>query len=1079
MRRRSGLVTKALWFLCVTTIAHGAATVPPVDAPAEAARILEVAGVRGGVFVQIGCGDGTLAAALGARDGCVVHALDTGADNVRAARRHIRSLGLYGRVSAHRLEGGRLPYADGLVNLVVSEDLGAVSMDEVLRVLCPYGVAAIRRDGKWTRTVKPWPQEIDEWTHYLHDADNNAVAQDAVVGPPRRLQWAGKPLWLRSHETNSGVSALVSARGRVFYIFDEGPIGIVDQRLPSKWALIARDAFNGVKLWRRPMPRWGWRAWGREQFEKKDLTVLSGQRGKYPNTLSRRLVASGDRVFVTLGFGAPVSALDATTGATLWTCDKTKNAEEILANDGVLLVSTRNPNAPQEKRRGRGSPQHLVALDAATGAVRWRKKTDGIAQLTLAIADGRIVSGGSKGITCRDLASGDVIWHTKRAKGGNVTLVAYEDVVLVSAAKVLSAYSAETGVPMWTQGAGTIKGAPRQDLFVAAGLVWRGVGGVGVDLRTGEVKRKVSTKNLRSVGHHARCYRGKATDRFILSAKEGVEFLDIAPGPDGKPANSRNNWLRGSCKLGVMPANGLLYVPPDQCFCEPGVKLLGFCALGPQSSAPSPARARDERLVRGPAWSSGAANETTGDAASDDWPTFRHDAARSGSTPCRVPSGVSPRWRIGLGGRLTAPVVADGMLLVASIDAHTVLARSARDGTPRWSFTAGGRIDSPPTIHAGRVLFGSADGQVYCLRAGDGELIWRFRAAPDERLVGAFGQLESAWPVHGSVLVQNGIAYATAGRSSFLDGGIHVHGLDPATGRVLHSALVEGPEPDFEDGPGRCFWVEGARSEVLVGDGRSVYMRQVELDGELRARKPEYLTIMGDHAVGRHLFSTSGLLDDEWYNRSFWMHSARWPGFYLANQAPKSGQLIVFDDATTWAVKVFHRRNRHSPMFFPGKEGYLLFADDIDNEPQLVGRDGQPKPVEWLPQNTFSSSKGPIPVGTTAVDRDKGVGFTRSRPPKWTTWIPVRIQAMVKTADTLFVAGAPDVLDEADPLAGLQGRRGGELRAVSARDGKPSAATIALDAPPVLDGLIAAAGCLYLVAKDGSVTCFGGVPDAR
>ena len=63
------------------------------------------------------------------------------------------------------------------------------------------------------------------------------------------------------------------------------------------------------------------------------------------------------------------------------------------------------------------------------------------------------------------------------------------------------------------------------------------------------------------------------------------------------------------------------------------------------------------------------------------------------------------------------------------------------------------------------MLFGSADGYVYCLRASDGELVWRFRGAPrDERLV-AFEQLESLWPVHGTVLVQDGAAYFAAGLS--------------------------------------------------------------------------------------------------------------------------------------------------------------------------------------------------------------------------------------------------------------------------------------------------------------------------
>ena len=56
----------------------------------------------------------------------------------------------------------------------------------------------------------------------------------------------------------------------------------------------------------------------------------------------------------------------------------------------------------------------------------------------------------------------------------------------------------------------------------------------------------------------------------------------------------------------------------------------------------------------------------------------------------------------------------------------------AATGKEAWHFIAGSRIDSPPTWHAGRVIFGCMDGSVYALRASDGELCWRFRAAPTD-----------------------------------------------------------------------------------------------------------------------------------------------------------------------------------------------------------------------------------------------------------------------------------------------------------------------------------------------------------
>jgi len=81
------------------------------------------------------------------------------------------------------------------------------------------------------------------------------------------------------------------------------------------------------------------------------------------------------------------------------------------------------------------------------------------------------------------------------------------------------------------------------------------------------------------------------------------------------------------------------------------------------------------------------------------------------------------------------------------------------------------------------------------------------------------------------------------------------------------------------------------------------------------------------------------------------------------------------------------------------------------------------------------------------------------------------VKAMVSTAGKLFIAGAPDVLDEKDPLAALEGRKGGLLRVVSASDGK-KLTEYSLDAPPVLDGLIAAGGMLFIATRDGKLTCW-------
>ncbi len=1037
----------------------------------EAERILEATRVTGGLVVHVGCGDGNLTAALGVSGRYLVHGLDADSANIEKAREHIRARTLSGSVSVEQWPGKHLPYADNLVNLLVSKDLNGIPMTEVMRTLRPLGVAYLKVGGEWTRTIKAWPSEMDEWTHYLRDATGNAVARDTLVAPPRHLQWVAKPLWCRSHEVDSGVSALVSARGRVFYILDEGLTGVTDERLPAQWSLVARDAFNGVLLWKRALPHWGWREWKKAELEGKNWATLRGQRTRSPDTLAKRLVAEGDRVYVTLGYRAPVSVLDAATGEIVRTCAETSGADEILSTNGTLVICVRDlPLRATTRPSSDTAAERLVAIQAETGDVLWRHRARRIVPLSSAIEGGRVFFNDREAIVCLDLTTGAELWRVpgKAAKGrlwrSAHTLVAHNGVVLWLGPKKLVARSAETGKTLWTApGAKGPGAASPPDLFVAVGLVWYGRDGTGRDPMTGEVRRTVEAPNLISPGHHFRCYRSKATDRYLLWPKRGVEFLDLRA-----ENHARHDWLRATCRLGFMPCNGLLYMPPHQCFCYPGVKLTGFNALaGRMLGGRTQPEDASTRLKEGPAYKTAMGDPNGADA--QDWPTHRRDHTRSGSTTSAVPVRVDRLWHAELSGRIAQPVVAAGRLFVASVDTHTVHALDAKDGKPLWSHTAGGRVDSSPTIHQGRVLFGAADGWVYCLRAADGELVWRFRAAPEARRVVAFGQLESAWPVHGSVLVQDGIAYLAAGRSSFLDGGIYVYGLDVKTGRTLHETRLDGPHPDATKDIGRPFDMEGALPDILVGDSESLFMHQVKFDRTLAVQDTPRITRMGDRKLGLHLFSTAGLLDGSWWNRTFWMYGERWPGFYIANQASKSGQLLVFDDTTTYGVKCYTKRNRHSPMFFPGKEGYLLFADDNDNEPHLRGKSDGPKPVKWLPP--VDKSIGFVLDGQ-AVDRDKATGFTRIRPPKWATWVPIRIRAMVLAGGTLFIAGPPDVIDPADPLAAFEGRKGGLLRAVSSADGT-TLAEYQLDSPPVFDGMIAAKGRLYISTRDGRLTCLG------
>jgi outer membrane protein assembly factor BamB len=921
----------------------------------QAEKILRACDVTGGLIVHIGCGNGRLTAALRAGESFLVHGLDRDKTRVGLARKYIQAAEAYGPVSVDQLMGDRLPYADNLVNLVVSEDLGGVSMDEVMRVLAPGGTAYVKTGGKWEREVKPRPAQIDEWTHSMYDATNNAVSNDSIVGPPHQIQWVVGPQWARSHDHLSSISGAVSAGGRIFYIIDEAPIALVI--LEPDWHLVARDAFSGVFLWKRRIPKWQWH-------------LRAFRTG--PSDLSRRLVAVGDRVYVTLGIDGPLVALDAATGETVKTYEQTEGTLEVVYSEGTLFVVAGGVAEQEESTEGlkpgfaQVRPQRpdylenppakrLVVLDAETGKVLWSKSDSETVELmptTLAVSESRprvegetpsktrgqdardtirVFFQNADEIFCMDAQTGDNLWRTERLTSRSrptwsaPTLVVYGDVVLSGDREVakekkldgdekrkiewivsarggqapvgeLIAFSAEDGERLWSCASRECYNSPA-DVLVADGLVWTGSlvrasdPGIteGRDPVTGQVKRtRPADKEFfaAGMGHH-RCYRNKATNEYLVLGRSGVEFIEVDTGKA-----IPNHWVRGACQYGVIPCNGLLYAATNPCACFITAKIPGFNCLAPERQSPVQALGkRQSRLEKGPAYAK-LRTQNSQLTTRDDWPTYRHDNARSGYTPAVIGPNLKPKWNKPLGGRLSSVVVARGKLFVVQIDAHTVHALSAESGRKLWSYTAGGRIDSPPTIWQGLALFGCSDGWVYCLRTLNGALVWRFRAAPEDRRIVAYGQLESAWPVPGSILVRDGMAYFAAGRSSYLDGSIRLCRLDAKTGQLLSETIIDHRDPETgyqRKGTVRGTNMPGALPDVLSCDGESIFMRHNRFDLKGNPQNPDVA----------HLFSSAGFLEDSWWHRTYWQFGksmgSNYGGWPQAGNRVPAGRILAFD----------------------------------------------------------------------------------------------------------------------------------------------------------------------------------------
>jgi len=480
---------------------------------------------------------------------------------------------------------------------------------------------------------------------------------------------------------------------------------------------------------------------------------------------------------------------------------QTASTFEVIVSDGLVLAvvapdekpcdyNQQDPNCWKEQRRASlafawdrdQSTRILKAFSVDGGQLLWQRKMP-VAPMSLTADARHVCLFDGQAVVALD-RKGELCWRTevppmKKILTGysGPRLVLHEDKVVFSPMGRMVALDAATGKTLWT-----VDRKPRsghfslEDFYILDGKAWVLGGSRGTfsvySLADGQ-KIEEHTNPIDSFYIHQRCYPGRATRRLLLPPIMGSTVYDVQ-----KDEWSIDNWVRGGCTYGTMPANGMLYTPPNACACYYQSKLNGFDAVSPVAqSADAPPAA--QRLAKGPAYGVWDAQSEYDPAQ---WPVFRHDNSRSGYARTDVPAEVSTVWREHLGTKLSQPVVSGGRLYLSAVDQHAVLALSAETGRETWRFIAGGRVNSPPTLYHGLAIFGCADGSVYALSDQDGQLAWKFQAAPNDRKLISYGQLESVWPLSGTVLIQDSKIYCVAGWSMFLDGGLRMVVVKHETG---------------------------------------------------------------------------------------------------------------------------------------------------------------------------------------------------------------------------------------------------------------------------------------------------------
>jgi len=664
---------------------------PARGGQASAGEALGLSRVGGGLCVVLGAADAEVVAGIAAGKPFLVHWLCPDAAQVEAARRTLLAKQAYGKVSVECWRGASLPYADNLVSLLLVLDAGAAAEVECLRIVRPGGELITRQGDGFSRAVKPRPPEMDEWTRWRHGPDRNAVSRDKLVDVPERIQWVftNSIITERSH--------VVYANGREF--------------AQDREVLHARDAFNGLPLWTAKLQRGNDFDW---EWSVKVACLI---------------VAKGERVYALTDDGQ-FRALDAATGKpAVAYAEAGAPSVALLVDDGASRLGTL-VLADRDSVR---------ALDAESGRLLWKEAASYPHNLLASPSavfyiEGNDRRGAASGdISGRDLLTGKLLWKKNHywARRTDLGAFGYDRIVYEMRAPHnwrefyqqrpdekekdrfnLAVISAKTGEEVQkVLGTGSSarhaefrRGFWHKDHLLAEVQSREGLRlalfGLGDFSKPATVFR-ANYAGDRGFGH---CYPPVLTERFYINGQ--LHFTDLET-----RKQASNPIARGACNTsreGYIPANGMIYTFPNHCACFPALEG-NLCLAPPYKDGPE----ETSELVRGPAW---PAHPVEVDV-SKDWPTFRHDECRTGGTEATVPAHLDVLWTARIegpdsgdplvaewaggpyaAGRISAPVVAGGLVHVAHTDTHRLAALDEATGRPAGSSSpTGGLTVHPPS----------------------------------------------------------------------------------------------------------------------------------------------------------------------------------------------------------------------------------------------------------------------------------------------------------------------------------------------------------------------------------------------
>jgi len=803
------------------------------DVP-SADEVRRATSVEAGLAVVLGSADGTLEADLAAHGRTLVQTLTTDAAACAKAREHLFAQGVYGQASVDYVASVKtLPYYNMLVNLLIA-DCDALgedrpAMKEIMRVLGYGGIAYLKIDGKWEAHQRPMPDNVGEFSHYLYDATRSNMSPDGLCGPPNALRWVGKPSdnngWVGVRVKN-GVAIFRSGSGAG----NKSPEGKLN--LPD--IVVAKDAYSGVTLWSKIMSKqangisrrseWGvigreclflytmgtaskalhddkyWEvaieAWDLRTGDTRHRFVLTEKADKENpahSYYSHGTLAVSDGRFV-WNYGPKLIARDELSGKTQWEVDLSKEGIDItciMIADGLVIARTQKSGLPAGMT-GPAANHYvapftgLIAWSLADGKEVWRLRVDDFCRPA-----GFDVGGGVIGNDLTGYRDGLLPYalftmeDRKRGirRGGVMSLIDVKTGKLKWATKTDN-LSIRSFTPSFRGFTGM---AAIYDNYIMNGRVHianltRFI--ATFDLNAG---KELTGNNVQGGGRSSNCCTGTATTRYLMLQRNWMPWSDVAEKPE--PVDLWYSKLFSlTCKSKATPAYGSTYLMCGSCNCTtflPG----SFVLYGLQDTDAIADNLRTHNSypgsIKGPLARQDKAYEST---VAFDWKLREGRTAMTWSAPRAGGFSVSHRARgssecWGYGQPETEAIQVGDLLIKGYVDEHRI--EATRNGESVWNFVAGGRIGFRGPIQADdrRIYFGSHDGHIYAVNHADGSLAWRVLAAPADRRMVAFGQVESSWPLF-NVVLHEGKVYGCAGRHHELDGGLHFYAIDASTGKI-------------------------------------------------------------------------------------------------------------------------------------------------------------------------------------------------------------------------------------------------------------------------------------------------------